>query len=264
MMSPLKKLLLIFLLLSCGGISFLYYYWRQATQLPDWYTNQSLNTQKTLDRNSSSKLTAARSRLKEKLEASIAKSNVIAPESTLPLDSSTSSKTESTERKISKKSVEIELSEPEVNDLVMTTVAQRLGSSKILANTPDFHTTIKDGILESGTVINLENVPKNQLAESESDALDKVIKTFPFLEKQKVYVAISGKPKIENGEVKLDENTKIKLGNLSLSIPELSERLGIPQEKIEQKLKLSLPLEELKVEELEIADDKALLKGWVD
>lgn len=260
-MNLMKKLVLIFLLLCSGMIAFFYYYWRQATHIPEWYTTQLLSTQELLNWNNSSELTAARTRLQEKIKESIAKSNAIAQESTLNLDSRTSSQ----QGELSKsKSVEIKLSDREVNDLVMTTVVQRLSGSQILPNTPRFHTTIKDGILETGTVINLANLSKNQLHPSESVTLNRAIKIFPFLEKQDVYVAISGNPKIENNQLKLDKHTKIKLGTLSLSVPELSQRLGIPQEKIEQNLSFSLQFGELNVKGLEVIDNQVLLKGWVE
>ncbi|MEW6494321.1 MAG: hypothetical protein AB1589_17675 [Cyanobacteriota bacterium] len=269
----MKKLILIFLLCSCGGLAFVYYYWQQATQIPEWYKTQSPLTQQKLDGNSSSELMAAQARLREKVKTSIAKSQAIAADNTLVLGSRSKAQSESLsefnsdshqQEPSTSKSVELELNNQEVNTLVMTTVAQDLRLNSVLASTPGLNTTIKDGILEIGTVINLENLSKNQLAEREIAALDKVVTTLPFLEKQKLYVAISGQPKIENGKVKLDETTKIKLGNLSLSIPELAQRLGISQEEIERNLHLSLKLENLKVNELEITDDKALIKGLVD
>ncbi|HEY9668410.1 MAG TPA: hypothetical protein V6C91_16495 [Coleofasciculaceae cyanobacterium] len=199
--------------------------------------------------------------MQEKINKSIAQSNAIAQESTLSLDSRNSSQPGELSKS---KSVEIKLSDREVNDLVITTVSQRLSASKILTKTPQFHTTIKNGILETGTIINLAALPKNQLHSSEIATLNKAIKTFPFLEKQDVYVAISGNPKIENNQLKLDENTRIKLGTLSLSFPELSQRLGISQEEIARNLGFSLQLGELKVKELEIKDNQVLLKGWID
>jgi hypothetical protein len=64
--------------------------------------------------------------------------------------------------------------------------------------------------------------------------------------------------------LKLDNNTQIKLGNLSFSLSELSQKLDIPQEKLEQKLSLSPQLGRLKVNDVEVTDDKVLLRGAVD
>jgi hypothetical protein len=54
------------------------------------------------------------------------------------------------------------------------------------------------------------------------------------------------------------------MGNLSLSLSELSQRLGIPQEQLEQKLSLSLELGRLKVNDMTLTNSKVLLRGAVD
>ena len=238
----MKKLFIVFLILSGVGFAGLYYSWRQATHLPEWYSPQSNNTQNVFDPSNSSERLATQARLQEKIEARIAKAQEISPN----------------------KNVEIELSNTEVNELVTTTIAQEASKRPVLATVRTNHTTIKDGVLESGAVVNLDNLPRNQLNESELAALDKIQKTFPFLNEQDVYVGIAGKPQIEMGQVKWDSSTKVKLGNLSLSLNELSQRLGIPAEQLEQTLNLSLPLGSLKVNDMELTNDKLLLKGSVE
>jgi hypothetical protein len=51
---------------------------------------------------------------------------------------------------------------------------------------------------------------------------------------------------------------------LKLSISELAQRLGVPQEQLEHKLNLSLQLGKLKVNDMELKDNKVLLRGSVD
>jgi hypothetical protein len=261
----MKKLFLIFLLFAGIGFSWLYYYWQQATQVPEWYTTQSKSTQKTLNSSDSTELIAAKTRLQEKIEASIAKSQASASESSLPLTSHTSSRTTSIEQETAqRRRVEVELSNQEVNELVITAIAQQTAHGKIIANAPHLQTTIKDGMIESGTVVNLSKLSANEIEASERAALEKLLKTFPFLDNQKIYIGISGQPQIDKGEVKWDNTTKIRLGNLSLSLSELSQQLGIPQEQIEQQLTLSPQLGKLKVNDMEVTDDKVVLRGVVD
>ena len=263
----MKRVFVIFFILIGVGCSFLYYSWRQATQLPEWYTNQLKGTPNTVNLSNSSEVLAAQSRLQEKIDEKIAQSlaNRSVPNSTSTQTNSASNVNSSTEGEVSKnQNVEIELSNQDVNELVIAKVAKQQGQSKILDAASGLQTTIKDGVLESGAVVNLANIPRNELAPGETQALDKVVKTFPMLENKELYLGISGKPRIENGQLKLDENTQVKLGNLSLSLAELSQRLGIPQEQLEQKLSLSLQLGRLKVNDMTLADDKVLLKGSVD
>lgn len=264
----MKKLFFVLLIFSCVGFSFLYYSWRQATQLPEWYTPQSKNTQNPLSVGNESDIRAAQARLKEKIEGSIANSLANREESSLPITSpispSIQANNNSTEQEISKsKNVEIELTNQDVNDFVMTAIAKQKSHSQVLANAQSFHTTIQDGRMESGAVVNFADITKNKLAETERTSVGKVLAAFPFLENKEVYIGLSGRPRIENGQLKLEQDTKIKIGNLSLSLSEVSQKLGIPQEKIEQKLNQSLQAGSLKVNDMELTESKVLLRGSV-
>jgi hypothetical protein len=84
------------------------------------------------------------------------------------------------------------------------------------------------------------------------------------LENKEIYLGLTGKPKIENGQLLLDDNTQVKLGNLSFSISEISQRLGIPQETLQQKLRLSLQTGRLNVSDGTLTGDKVLLRGSVE
>ncbi len=269
----MKRVLFIFFIFIGVSCSFLYYSWRQATQLPEWYTNQSRTTQNTLDLNKSSEVLATQSRLQEKINEKISKALVAPLETQASVTDSTTSQSKplnntnssAKDEEVSKnKNVEIELSNQEFNELLITKLAQHQEQSKILNATSGLQTAVKDGVLETGAVINLTNIPRDKLATSETKALDKVVKTFPMLENKDIYIGLSGKPKIENGQLRLDENTQVKMGNLSLSLSELSQRLGIPQEQLKQKLSLSLELGRLKVNDMTLINSKVLLRGAVE
>lgn len=274
----MKKVFFILLLLTGIGISLAYYYWQQATKLPEWYTNQSSTSPANQEFSHPSEIKDAETRLQAKIEASIANSQKATEESSLPLTAPSASpdngsplpgainksdKLNTKQQIFNRKNVEIELSNEEVNDLVMSTLVKQLKPHQAKANVPVLRTTIKEGIIESGTVVNLSEVSQNQLSERETALLQKMLKTFPVLENRKIYVGISGEPRIENGQLKLDNDPKVKLGNLSLSLSELSQRLNIPQEQLEQKLNRSLQLGRLKVNDMELKENRVLLRGSV-
>lgn len=261
----MKKVLFGFLILIGIIFSFLYYSWRQATQLPDWYNNQSKNTQNTLDLTNSAGVQAAQSRLQEKIDSKITQSLANQSASQLPVaDSSNFPSPANYSDQFQNKNVEIELNNQEFNELILTKIAKHQEPLKILSATSGVQTNIKDGVLESGTVVNLANLRREQLSSNTTEALDKAIKMFPTLENKDIYLGISGRPKIENGQLKLDENTQVKLGNLSFSLVELSQRLGISQEKLAEKLSLSLQLGRLNVTDVTLIDNKVLLRGSVE
>lgn len=61
-----------------------------------------------------------------------------------------------------------------------------------------------------------------------------------------------------------DENSKIKIGNLIFTQAKLYEKLGIYESKIKQLTKLQLQVNKLKVNDIKLTNDQALLKGSVN
>lgn len=261
----MKKLCIVFALLIAASSSILYYYWQQVTKLPNWYNTQSHSITANQEFSNPSEVRSAEARVQAKIEA--AEQNDF--QESLPPVTSTNASSQNSykarqQQSIQKKNIELELSDQEFNDLVTSTVAKHLNHNQSLSTVPKLHTTIQQGNIESGTVINLSEIPKNQLTATETDLLKKIQKTFPFLNNQKIYVGIAGQPKIEDGKLKLDNNPQVKLGNLSISLSALSQRLNIPQAQLEQKLNKALQVGSLKVNDLELIDNKVRLRGSVN
>lgn len=225
---------LLIALLGVGVLSFLYY-WNQSTKLPEWYSSERGDSPK---QTNSQETEAIRKKLVEKVEASTRASE-----------------------KASRKDVEVKLSQNELNDLLALKIAEN-SNNKLLKSVKGSNTTIKDGTVESGVVANLSQIPAEQLGGNEQTMLKKLVQIFPHLKDQEVYIGIEGKPKIENNKIKFDEQTKIKLGDLKFSMSELSNQLGIPREELEKNL--SLELGKLKVSDVELVEDSALIKGSVE
>ena len=68
------------------------------------------------------------------------------------------------------------------------------------------------------------------------------------------------KPTVRNRQVILDDMTRIKLGNISMTIPELSQRLGIPEEKLNQQLSKTLLRLPSELENAEIVGDRLVIR----
>ncbi|MBD2741148.1 hypothetical protein [Coleofasciculus sp. FACHB-1120] len=273
----MKKSIFLFSLLAFGSFAVVYYYWKQATQLPEWYISKEKTTTAQaaqIDFRNEAEVKTVKARLQRNVDAKI--ENSIEARQGLQSelsrrDGGGDEKAETNrisnnnpQAELGNQNIEIDLSEKEVNDLVISTIAKDENSSKFLASTKALNTTIKNGQLESGVVFNVSEVPKEELNQQEKQLLEKVVKTFPFLEEKEVYIGVEGKPKVEDGQLKLDGQTKIKVGNLSFTTAELSQRLGIPQEKIEQRLKLELELGRLKINDIEIKENNASIKGSVN
>lgn len=257
----IRKLFAIFCFLTCAGGISLYYYWLQATKLPEWYSIKSSDQQKKVELVDRSDIIAAKSRLQAKIDANIAESQEAARNSP---KSSLSSVASANSVKANPENVEIGLSDREFNDMMLVQLAEKMDKSQDIANLPLVHTTIKDGKIETGTVVNLSELPISQTNSKQQAAVEKALTKLPFAKDQDIYVGLSGKPTIENGKLTLGDRPEVKIGNLSFSVAELANKLGVPQEKLAEKLNIAVEMGQLKINDMEVTDNQVVLKGSVN
>lgn len=237
---------------SVAGVAF--YYWQQATQLPAWYATsqpeltepppQAERTEPTLapdtdQGRTGNTATQPRSSIQPKATQ---KPTTQTPASMLP-----AAQTQPTKQ---------QLRQNELTRLFTTEVTRKVQSKKLGSALKGANTTLQNGTVESGAVVNLSGVSPDQLPPNERAFFTKLMTAFPELSRQSFYVGVEGKPTVKNGHAKLAEDFRVKLGNLSFTPAQLSERLGIPEDQIRQQLQLQVQLGTLKPKQLEMADDR--------
>lgn len=254
----IRKFFGIFCLIACAGGVSIYYYWLQATKLPEWYSTKSGNRLKKVELVEESDIIAAKSRLQAKIQSNLAESEAAEQNGQgLSISSDNSG--------ISKpKNVEIQFSDREFNDIILVELAKKIDSSQDIAPLLNVHTTIESGKIETGTVVNLSELPISQGNSKQQAAMAKVIDKLPFAKNQDIYVGLSGTPTIDNGKLTLGENPEVKIGNLSFTVAELANKLGVSQEKLAQKLNIAVEMGQLKLDNMEVKDDRVIVKGSVD
>lgn len=159
--------------------------------------------------------------------------------------------------------IEIPLNETELNALVLSNLTQEKTLSPFLPSIKGVNTTIQNGKLETGIVVNLAEIPTEQLASSQKSTLDQVKRSFPFLNQKEVYLAIEGQPQLVNHQLQFDPNTQVKLGNLKMTLADIAKTLKIPESQLEKSLPINLQLGNLEIHQIELKDNQALLRGFI-
>jgi hypothetical protein len=149
-----------------------------------------------------------------------------------------------------------QLRQNELTRLFTTEVTRKVESRKLGSALKGANTTMQNGTVESGAVVNLSDVSPDQLPPDERAFFTKLVTAFPELSRQNFYIGVEGKPTVKNGQAQLDENLRVKLGNLSFTPAQLSQRLGIPEDQIRQQLQLQVQLGNLKTKQSQMADDR--------
>ena len=213
-----KKFIIILSLLLVGGAAYAYHYWLQLTKLPEWYQSQQPSVDRAIDIKDISEIQAAKAQINDKIQQQIQQET----------------------SKLNNDGVDIKLDEQEINQLLISNVAENSNQRKILQAAKSIKTNVADNTIEIGAAIDPSQIPAESLTKSQRKILDQALDIFPQLKNKDVYIGIQGQPRAKNGRLIFDSNSKIKVGNISLDINELSQRLGLSPEKVRQQLELEI------------------------
>lgn len=247
----MKRLLIVVSLVVAGVTAVAAYYWQQATQLPAWYTTSQSEPTVQSEPPAAQSPTIAASADPDRTTTdnrSSAQAKTTARSDTKATEPSPlTAKTQLTKQ---------QLRQNELTRLFTTEVTRKAESKKLGSALKAANTTIQNGTVESGAVVNLKDISPDQLPPDERAFFAKLMTAFPELGRQSFYIGVAGKPRVKDGQAQLGEDLRVKLGNLSFTPAQLSERLGIPEDQIRQQLQLQVQLGNLKNKQSQLADDR--------
>jgi hypothetical protein len=261
----LKRYAIAFSIALLGVGFILFYYWQRATQLPSWYTEQSAST------DSTQQLVPPDSTQQPSSSPSTQQSRDLSPSAQKEKpqiqkeQESVDAKIVSSVKKTSAgKQVEVQLNQQEISSLFTSELKRKTESKTLAKAIKGVNTTVQNGRIESGAVVNLGSVSVKEMSSNERSFVTKLIQTFPALGDRNVYVGLEGKPTVVNGQVMLGEDTRIKIGDLSFTASELSQRLGIPEDQIRNRINLEIQLGKLRASDIQLEGDRAVVRGAAD
>ncbi|MEM8603075.1 MAG: hypothetical protein AAGF24_04495 [Cyanobacteria bacterium P01_H01_bin.121] len=253
-------LIILALLLAAGGAA--YYLWSQLTQLPDWYsqptsqlesatTSSSQNGTQVFEPSSPANLVAAEAayeELQQRFDTQLAQPEINTTTGATPPQNPDIAPAISSPPL---QNVELEVDAGDINSVVITTLAARPEGEQLLAASSGLNTVISPTAIETGIVLNTSNVDLQALSSRQRSVMQQALETFPALRNRDVYVAVEGKPFVQNGQLQFDASTRFKIGDLSLTIADVSERLGIAPTTVTDQLQLQLDAVDLETIQLE-------------
>ncbi|MFM7572698.1 MAG: hypothetical protein ACKO4S_06105 [Snowella sp.] len=239
-----KKLLIGIIFLGTGGAGIAYYLWTQATALPSWFQGQSSDPQSfaqppqlTLP---STDVTPAIASTKQKIQQKVQTAIQNQGMNQIPED------------------IAVSLNAQDFNQLLQAEISNQLQSRKISPVLPQIQANLANNNLELGTVINPVKLKTLDLPRRQQAMVARVVSKFPQLKDQDIYVGIEGKPKLENGQLTLPNNSQVRIGNLTFSLSEVAQKLGVPRDRLQQSLNLNI--DELNLQDLQFKDNEVILK----
>ncbi|MFM7192865.1 MAG: hypothetical protein ACKN9E_15895 [Microcystaceae cyanobacterium] len=213
-----------------------YYFWQEATHIPQWY-----QASRTEEVNPSSVTEPA---LPPAIEAKIA----------------TQIQQKSQGNPPSNQAIAVNLSYPEVNQWLTTEINQQLRTqtAKVLPSAPTIQTQLKDNRLEIGTVINSQQLASAKFSRSQQAIVDRLMTNFPQLQNQTFYLGVEGKPQVKEGQLVLDKNSQVRVGNLTFSVTEVAQKIGVSPQTLQRAL--TIDLGNVNLQDWQFQDQNVLLK----
>ncbi|MEM6449860.1 MAG: hypothetical protein AAF703_06060 [Cyanobacteria bacterium P01_D01_bin.105] len=152
------------------------------------------------------------------------------------------------------------VSSADLNEMVSEAIANRPDTAPILDAAQNITTAIKNDRIESGTRINLSDLPIEVLPAEGQQAVAQLTQTFPFLANRDVYVGVEGAPSIVDGDLSL-EDTYIRLGQLRLPVAQVANQLGLSQDDVEQQISALLNLQDIRLSDVRVEDNQLVIVG---
>ncbi|KAB8331746.1 hypothetical protein SD80_023080 [Scytonema tolypothrichoides VB-61278] len=228
----------LFLVLGCtiaGTGAIVFFFWQQATQLPVWYSNSP----------TTSSLPPQTDQHKTQIQ---------------PSQEQVLSKISDNLKGANAKG-EVQLDANEVNTLISSGIAQTTDKSPLAQAVVKTNTQIQDGKISAGAVIDFRTIPLNELPSQEQVAISKLLSTVPILKYRPVYIEVEGKPKVHNKQISLDETTRVKFGNLSLTLSDMYQRFGLSEKHLNQQVANELKKLPVEVKDVEVMGDRLIVRG---
>lgn len=153
---------------------------------------------------------------------------------------------------------EIRVGETDLAALVQSALEESEDGRRALDLSKELRTRIVEGRIEIGLVINLSEIPPEEMTEEERERVGQVTRFLPFLGEQDLYVAVSGVPVASEGVVMVDRDVQVKLAFLTLPIAEMGEMFGVDTEPFRREL--ALDLSPFKAREVEVLPGEVVIR----
>ena len=233
----MKKIIALVALCSIGlTIGIAYFYVQRASELPDWYTEQSEPTQ--------------------------------SPNSTSPTQPSATNPPPRTADIIKEKlqaakpgKVQEQLTAPEVDNLIVAGLTQSNGVKKALPPAvKGIKTQIQQDIIRTGAIVDLAEV-ENMPSSSRTEMMGRLLKIMPQLRGKPVYIGVAGKLSIKDGQPQLAPDSKLQIGKVELPLNDVARQLGVSRSALEENVTNYLQFRNLDIEKIDLTDQGAMITG---
>lgn len=228
----MKKTAIVIFIILLAVAGSLYWLWRQATFLPEWYTGEGTASDGTVIIYGKG-IEDIRNSLEQTIEDQLQSAPIRNLE------------------------VTVTLNEKDANKLFATLISENAEAYPYLQAVKASKTRIRDGSLDFGVVVNASELLKEAPQQG-----TEVAAASDLLQGKEVSLGFTGKLGMQEGHLQMDDDSTIRIGGLTFSLKTITDRLGISEDQLKKTLK-DIELGKLKIDTIRPSRNALLLKGAV-
>jgi hypothetical protein len=216
--------------------------WQQATKLPPWYTQAPPPTPDdnvlTVDEFDQP---ADLQRLQSNLQQILQSQPSLTPPPSNPL------------------STTVNLNSAEFNEFIVLSASQSPTTQPVIQAVRGIKTEIQNNQVQTEVILAPGELEVEKLPPTAQAPLTRLLEKLPGLQDREIALRLVGQPRVEQGHLILDPDTRIAIGGLSLSVRDWAKRLGLPNDSVN--LGLQLNLSDLAIANIHFDQNTAILSG---
>lgn len=159
--------------------------------------------------------------------------------------------------------VEVVLSEGDLNHLMVSALTQMPQTAGLFKAAESSSTTIEGDRIRGGVVINPGELSSQALPPKAQQALDHAFRLMPMLADRPFYVGIEGTPRVEQGRLVLDQDTRVQVGRMNLTLTDVSRLTGLSLDQINHMANQMVAQTGLTLDGVKLTGDQVVLSGSV-
>ena len=157
--------------------------------------------------------------------------------------------------------INLTLDELQLSQLVNDALLNQPQAAQLLANAQSLQTLLKGDRIETGAVLNLAELPRDGLSDELQAGLDQLIQAAPMLTNRDIYIGVSARPQVQDGQISLNQDLGLRVGQFTLPLADVAQQLGFSTDEIEQRLNNLLNQQGLTLENIEILNEQLVITG---
>ncbi|MEM7793401.1 MAG: hypothetical protein AAF579_02990 [Cyanobacteria bacterium P01_C01_bin.118] len=157
--------------------------------------------------------------------------------------------------------ISVTLNELQLNQLVHDAILSQPQAAQLFVNAKSLETKLANNLLETGAVLNLSELPRDNLSEEIQTVLDQLASAAPMLAARDIYIGIVARPQVLDGQVTLVQDLSLKLGQFTLPMDDVAVQMGISIETVEHRLNAIINQQGLLLETIEVLDNQLVITG---